>query len=224
MGGEETEMEHAEPENPGNATPVVVNSKDKADESHRSKNVAKEWLAKFSEPLIIVTLLLFGATVALYCATRDLVHDAKDTAERQLRAYVYIKEATADFADNKVWSARIVFRNFGQTPAYQIGTPTNFFPAAIAESYDFPSVPLDLVASESDIGPGQEISVFARANKAFTTEEAANFRAGKWVIFVRGRVTYRDAFGNDRFTQFSMRYAPEHGGFDALPIGGNRSN
>jgi len=49
----------------------------------------KRW---FNDPLTIVTLLLFFATAALVCETRDLVVDARHAAEKQIRAYVSLRD------------------------------------------------------------------------------------------------------------------------------------
>ena len=82
---------------------------------------------KITDTLVVIfTFLLFLATLALWLATRRLVHDAKSTGETQLRAFVFSKEfeqAANIFADTGrgryikeyvFWSK---IENVGLTPA-----------------------------------------------------------------------------------------------------------
>jgi hypothetical protein len=160
--------------------------------------------------LVAFTALLAGSTLFLYRATRSLVQGAEKTAEQQMRAYIYVKEANmVSQGDNQFWQAKIVFKNFGQTPAYGVVTPTDFYKSVKSSKYDFEEPPADLITPTNDWGPGQEVIVLSKSDKALTPEEAAHFRNGSWVIFIHGIVKYRDAFGNNRFTKFRMQYRPD---------------
>jgi hypothetical protein len=53
------------------------------------------WTVVFTGWLTIFTLGLAIYTARLWGATRRLVEGAEDTAERQLRAYVFVKEVSA---------------------------------------------------------------------------------------------------------------------------------
>ncbi|SHN83120.1 hypothetical protein [Bradyrhizobium erythrophlei] len=141
MGGEESEQKHSNPEQPGGTAPIVVNGKYEKYKRYAREKIAEyfryfwTWIQRFGEPLTVVTLLLFGATVGLYIATRDLVHDAENTAERQLRAYVGLKRdnntvikgvcpdcdlsrpVPAEGVETRN-NFQILIKNFGQTPAY----------------------------------------------------------------------------------------------------------
>jgi hypothetical protein len=69
--------------------------------------------------LTAFTLVLALATGGLWLATRSLVKGADKTAERQLRAYIYVEKAKLKFVDDK-WKLRTRIRNFGQTPAHNV--------------------------------------------------------------------------------------------------------
>jgi hypothetical protein len=147
-------------------------------------------------------------------AAKKAVELSDKTAERQLRAYIYIDEAhMVSHGDNEFWRAQVVFKNFGQTPAYGVVTPTDFYRSVSSTTYDFQEPPADLSLTPNDWGPGQKISVFAKSDQAFTKEEADRFRNESWVIFIQGVIKYKDAFGNERRTNFRLKYHPD-GTFD----------
>ncbi len=67
------------------------------------------------------TIILAFATIFLWAATRDLVKDGRETAKRQLRAYIGVHKMKATIesiegSDVKV-VVSIILKNFGQTPA-----------------------------------------------------------------------------------------------------------
>ncbi len=144
MSGEESEQEHSKPENPEWSAPIIVNGKNETYKSYTCKKIANyscliwEWIKKFSEPITIVTLLLFGATVALYLATRDLVHDAQHTAERQLRPYVWVEMTTVKYPPKAPDRIGIGFRitNSGQTWAQNVTIRTAIIPRQFNVEYD----------------------------------------------------------------------------------------
>jgi hypothetical protein len=73
---------------------------------------------------VVFTLILALATVLLWQATRDLVRGAEDTAERQLRAYVYIISNDISLMNNPNGSTTVtikpILKVFGLTPAASI--------------------------------------------------------------------------------------------------------
>jgi hypothetical protein len=70
--------------------------------------------------LAIVTFVLAFGTVFLWLATKKLVVSAETTAERQLRAYVFIKTVNLELVMGKPPIAHIKLRKFGKTPAYEM--------------------------------------------------------------------------------------------------------
>jgi hypothetical protein len=59
-------------------------------------------------------------TWMLWYATGRLVTGADRTAERQLRAYVYIERTTFKRTATGVWEIIFQIKNFGQTPAHHV--------------------------------------------------------------------------------------------------------
>lgn len=81
----------------------------------------KDWWHEFrTDPIATFTGFLFLATVLLWWATRNLVKGAERTSERQLRAYLHVKQAQASRDSEGVLWAKVHIQNYGQTPAYDV--------------------------------------------------------------------------------------------------------
>src|SRR3954453_4044820 len=82
----------------------------------------------------LATIVLGGFTFALWWSTRQLwmtslrqAKHMKDTAERQLRAYISVEAGgVPNWAQGFNSHAMIYVRNFGQTPAYKVVVAANF--------------------------------------------------------------------------------------------------
>lgn len=193
---------------------LVGESNTNRDQENRKPKRKPTWVE-------IATLVLLFLTTAGLVVQDIILHSSDDTfkatltnqkqsTERQLRAYVYVKEASMIVhGDNQLWTAKVVVRNFGQTPAYGLQTTAGFFPAAKAAKYDIPGAKADLDRPPIDIAPGQEIILWPKANGPFTPEATALFNSGAWVIFIHGELKYRDAFNNPHVTNYRMKYLPD---------------
>jgi hypothetical protein len=127
----------------------------------------------------------------------------QDTAERQLRAYVFAAGAKlTDFSAGKIVRASFVVKNTGQTPAYDLaviyGMGADFRP---------PSEKLDVDWSafnppRGSVGPGQTTHCYPELSKAISQDLIDQIAAGKAAIWVWGEIRYKDAFNKDRKTRF----------------------
>ena len=89
---------------------------------HNNATNWAEWLIAICTGILaFVTARLVYYTKKLWASTGDLVAGAKDTAERQLRAYVAIETVSINevFAGGTPY-AEVRIKNFGQTPAYEL--------------------------------------------------------------------------------------------------------
>jgi hypothetical protein len=93
--------------------------------------------------MLIVTGFVAYATFSLYGATRDLVIGAEKTAERQLRAYVYVLPPPQGISAVIAGSSQrtvVALRNSGQTPAYEMQVRGNFgfgeYPPTANQTYN----------------------------------------------------------------------------------------
>jgi hypothetical protein len=71
--------------------------------------------------IAIFTIILGTFTVSLASATQELVREARQTGERQLRAYVGIMDHTiTNISDGQKPKIGLVINNFGLTPALEV--------------------------------------------------------------------------------------------------------
>lgn len=136
-------------------------------------------------------------------AARDQVNLAKDTEQRQLRAYVHYRAGEIDLRSQTIYAAGLAVKNWGQTPAYHTLSWIN------ADVREFPlQSALDLQEPEeiwSDVGPGAEINLSHVTQVALTPDDLAAIRARTKAIYVWGTVRYRDTFGSKHHTDFYFR-------------------
>jgi hypothetical protein len=163
--------------------------------------------------LVLFTAGLFIATTFLWLATRDLVEDAKHNAERQLRAYVSLIQAAVlglDFEKPlKAPEIKLIFKNSGQTPAYDFRSTG----AVTFAAYPLTSVLKDDEKDRTDatvIGPGGEHSY--NLFTAPVTQEMWNaFLSETAAYYVHGTYAYTDAFGHRRSGAYRFRYGGKAG-------------
>ena len=183
-----------------------------------------KWLAVFTLFLFVTALgqmLLFwvqlrimrksleDATTAANAATDSAItsqaalESTKDTAKRQLRAYLSITPNTFGLlaAGNHV---RITFdaKNHGQTPAF--GTSHKFeidiLDNPLPPNFNFPA-PTETFNANTSIFPNAVSEVRFFSGKPLTQVDAVE--ANTKHVHCWGRTSYRDAFGNIRHTSFS---------------------
>ena len=119
----------------GSVSSESLNASGAATEGHeqpekRTEKTSEFWTIgsrtlKITDTLLVVfTFFLFLATVALWRATRDLVDDAKETSERQLRAYVYLEMSAFQWPfppkNSDRWGIVVKITNSGQTWARNV--------------------------------------------------------------------------------------------------------
>jgi hypothetical protein len=103
----------------------------------------------------------------LWKATRDLVKGAEQTAERQLRAYVFVDVAEIrNFGTSEPMQGVVKIKNSEQTPAYKLSGWTRI-------ASDVSDVSKPEKSSKIDLGPGGEVFYYAAANRTLTADEVS---------------------------------------------------
>jgi hypothetical protein len=156
--------------------------------------------------------LLFAATMGLWWATWQLVRGAKDTAERQLRAYISCKSVSAsnlEVGRNGVFLVK--FRNGGQTPAYAVNAHVRLMSRAIPILSTM--FALDPTTGDQKsmaiLGPGDESTVETIVEIPILPSHLDSLVKGQVQFFVFGRLDYCDAYGRQRTTRFRLQLVPE---------------
>jgi hypothetical protein len=197
------------------------------DEIHEDKAAAellkldraeKDWLDYFVAFFAFIASL--GAiAAALVASYQGWV--ARDTEKRQLRAYVFLESVkTASIDDdagadqNRGLSATIIFKNFGQTPAYNVRHSSSlkcadYPPAATVFTRDREKHPITV----DTLGPqgGAQNVIQSSEGSMSAIERKQLMKAQTKAIYVFGKIDYEDAFGVRRCTSYRFMVGGDSG-------------
>ena len=101
--------------------------------------------------LLVVTI---GFTIRATNAAVEANRIARESAEQQLRAYVYVVESSLEWKDNRILKVTVKTKNAGQTPAYSRSDWIS-----IGLSGDLNKLPNLGNPSRNDLGPGIEMEL-----------------------------------------------------------------
>ena len=155
----------------------------------------------------IFTLTLKLSTDRLWVAGEKQRQLYEDTAKRQLRAYLAVESGVRDGPHTLTPHFKLVFKNCGQTPAY------NGEGWVDAQVHEYPLVS-DLIPQENktinkfEMPPTNRF--FAERinanNVASIAERSGEFDGGKIAFYIFGRLTFVDAFDNSCWLEYRFRY------------------
>ena len=167
-------------------------------------------IAKYTGSLAAFTRWLFFATAVLALFGLWQVVISRNTARRQLRAYVVTrgKDINQRETDGR-FVLRIDIQNTGQTPAYEMNVISRTcildYPVEAAFNFD-----LDLGKDPSAMTLGSQECVehdsiaervLSDVELAEVTSPTTPHSAGRR-LYSYGTATYRDIFGQNRYTNF----------------------
>jgi hypothetical protein len=143
------------------------------------------------------------ATLIAAKAAENTLGHMRETAERQLRAHVFISRAEISniMRDQKL-TAKIIVKNFGQTPAYKVASSLGIVPAPFPLVVPLP--PEVQRTRNANIGPGGEITLNFSGDEPVAVEWQPRFIEKSGAVYVYGAITYVDAFKIPRFTNFRL--------------------
>ncbi|HEV2628794.1 MAG TPA: hypothetical protein VGV41_09140 [Pseudolabrys sp.] len=126
---------------------------------------------------------------------------------RQMRAYVTVGLGGVVRQDTKTnyhFEVRMVLQNLGNTPAYNVRTVSRagIFDFPPPKNFPFPMIDAT-VPKGAVVGPHQNYIITAFADKLYSDEDINEVEYGsKKRLYVYGAITYEDAFGIKRHTNF----------------------
>lgn len=150
--------------------------------------------------------LIAFVTLLLWIATMQLVVDARNTAKRQLRAYIsadtgesYSK--TGDFVKEQAIPTvhNVIIKNCGLTPAHRV----RYWGMMQIKEYPMkwpPQEPADPQFQYCLLHPGQE--KILPVDMPLGHDERNAILSGEWALYFWGKIFYEDAFGEERRTEF----------------------
>lgn len=129
---------------------------------------------------------------------------AQDTAQRELRAYLFarISKATPPIQEHGITRVTIEAHNFGQTPAYLFRHISAIHIAEPAKAEPFPILDLGKMSRGNVLAPTASVIVLKNELGPFNAVEMDLLGADKRIIYLYGAMTYVDAFGHDRWTYY----------------------
>jgi hypothetical protein len=127
---------------------------------------------------------------------------------------------TANFSNGGQPVTTLHLVNSGRTPAIDLRSNTvGSLRTSAAPPPDIPTKPGPLATTGMLLpNAGGKLTFFSNT-RALTADEAGSVRAGKYVLWLAGRLDYRDKAGHAHTTTFRYRYNPGLGGFVAAPNG-----
>ncbi|BBK40674.1 hypothetical protein STVA_06940 [Allostella vacuolata] len=166
-------------------------------------------------------------------AAIDAVSIARDTAERQLRAYVSCTKARlVDFTAGTEPYAMLTFRNAGSTPAQSITVMCHIYFRPHPPHYGDVIIRAPGRETSISLGPSQEVEIKDGALHGvggprlprIDLDEERQLRAGNMAFYIHVDLRYRDIFGTRNtveqrfmFTRDCLRRAD--GEADVCPYG-----
>jgi hypothetical protein len=167
-------------------------------EQNAQENRSNAWT--LSDEIAVVAsiagMLQFVALIVTVCVLMR-------TAKRQLRAYVFISHAEiSDIMSDQRLTAKIVVKNFGQTPAYKVIGSLGVDAAPFPLTIKLPRAVRRI--TNINIGPGGEITMNFGDDEPVLVEWQPRFTQKTAAVYVYGTIEYRDAFRIKRFTDFRI--------------------
>ena len=160
-------------------------------------------LAVYTEDVSRFTLWLVIATIVIASIGMLQWWETRNTAKRQLRAYVGVRPSTLKIVTTWEWIFDIT--NYGQTPAYRLidNAIVDICPYPLPPKFPFPELPAP-EPSAAVIYPNMVYYTgVARAKRDFTQEELNKIKSGTTHrLYIFGMLKYVDIFGISRTTKF----------------------
>lgn len=173
----------------------------------------------------LATIVLAAFTIRLWWSTDKLAAEAKSTAERQLRAYVFVESSRiSNWEQPENIEIKIIIKNFGQTPATdfrirQMTCVAAFPPIAIPEPTQQAMADMENFGS---LAPQGAVTTTIE-HATFSPADREGITNGTRAFYVRGVIKYTDAFQRERTTSFCLwlggPVGPAKGSMHSCPQG-----
>jgi hypothetical protein len=158
------------------------------------------WLTLFSGISVV-------SNVGLWLVTGWTLRHSQDTAERQLRAYVFVEGNRDQLpivdAGRRTTSPLAVI-NRGQTPAYKLTRWTNLEILPYPLVVPLQGCPPNQTKIPVDLGPNNPLTIHAVRDGAWTQQQIHGALSGKMRIYIYGEINYVDGFRKPQFTRFRL--------------------
>jgi hypothetical protein len=138
--------------------------------------------------------------------TERIINQMRDTAQRQLRAYVCVSSALLKFLRPEVPEIQVHFKNCGQTPAYELRGWIHIWVEEYPLKVLLPQPTEDLRKGVDILGPNRESIFVIAKDPPVPTQSLRLLGTMSGTIYVYGEIRYTDVFGEKRWTKYRLIY------------------
>jgi hypothetical protein len=157
----------------------------------------------------VSTSIIALFTFVLAISTIKLWRAGERHSERELRAYVgtaFARETLVQLIIDQPPSAKIIIKNFGQSPAYDVSISVKIAPGDYPLTISLPEP--DSMPGRGVLHPGEEISITGWGDNPLGDESGrlqTEHRTRR--LYLYGMITYRDIFQKGHTTHFRLHTA-----------------
>lgn len=187
---------------------------------HNAMDLAAQWatadaatsMVWLTGAQIVVGLLGFGALAYSLYLTRQSLEVTRDTARKQLRAYIWGNTNHIEgLKAGSPISVAFQIKNDGETPAHKVshGGLIDILPYPLPSNHSFPTLsPAN--SSVSSVHKGQDLKGWAQSKRVFQQSEinASMQIGGNYRVYVFGLIKYEDIFNDAQHTKFCVTLQP----------------
>jgi hypothetical protein len=220
------QQSHPESINKPSASPVQqeVPKAQSDDADHH----AEGYLRRLFSPENLPNIGLFIAGIIGIVVAIGTLRHMRESAERQMRAYVVGENGTIFNVANPVPvfpgqifeprseaeitnpafgpGYKLQIKNSGQTPAYDVRHWGNILFREFPLKSDLPTRDSKIIPTACVLGPGISSTKFNYLFHPLTAKEVADLRAGNGAVYVYGEITYKDTFGKSWYTRYRLMH------------------
>jgi len=161
--------------------------------------------------LFLVQLRLMRKSLESAVAATNVAQNTlvvmKDTAQRQLRAYISITAAEIEFPEPGRPKSTLTFKNAGQTPAHNVQIWIHQWAAAYPLNVALPTPPRDFEMAKNTLGAGAYFHMRSEAPRPiFNGPYLDLVGTSQGTIYVYGEISYFDVFGQKHVQEYRLMY------------------
>jgi hypothetical protein len=177
----------------------------------------RHWISKIWKWLPNANQVLAFVTVALAVIAFFALRDSQNTAQHQLRAYIYVNPQSAFHIDGQgTLQVYSIVGNSGQTPALNV---ERFLGLEVLPP--IPSVtnkPMPREEGVTVLGPRNEITLVKNWSQGtLSADQFSQIRDGSLRVYVFGMITYEDIYEAKWQTNFCNAYFGPEGVENSQP-------
>jgi len=167
---------------------------------------------------VIYAIKTLDQVKAQAIAAKDSLDLSRDTAQRQLRAYVRVYAANIEFRVPDRPVIEVHFKNCGATPAYRVRTWIGLGLGEWPLNKALPAPPEGFQGSRSVLAPGGQEIMPAVWKQPIPAPLLPFLGTRQATVYVFGRTEYIDTFKNAWYTEFRLL----HGGPEPVKLDANK--